>query len=108
MKKYTSSYVFNGPYKTKDIICWDRIFVGSNTLVFGISVCTNANSAFECTQHNCSEMASLSDVTSGQSKNLKKVSKLLERALQITYFILMSVSKKLGQSTVVIHYGSLS
>ena len=36
-------------------------------------------------------MASLSDVTSGQSKNLKKVSKLLERASQITYFILVLI-----------------
>ena len=40
---------------------------------------------------HCSEMASLSDGTSGQSKNLKKVSKLLARASQITYFILVLI-----------------
>ena len=36
---------------------------------------------------HCSEMASLSDWTPGQSNNLKKHSKLLIRAFQITYFI---------------------
>ena len=36
-------------------------------------------------------MASLSDGTSGQSKNLKKVSKLLPRASQITYYILVLI-----------------
>ena len=34
---------------------------------------------------HCSEMAPLSDRTSVQSKNLKKYSKLLTRAFQITY-----------------------
>ena len=38
---------------------------------------------------HCSEMASLSDGTSGQSKNHKKVSKFLAKASQITYFILV-------------------
>ena len=36
-------------------------------------------------------MASLSDWTLGQSKNLKKESKLLKRAFQITYFILILI-----------------
>ena len=37
---------------------------------------------------HCSGMASISDGTSGQSKILKKGSKLLTRAFQIIYFIL--------------------
>ena len=40
---------------------------------------------------HCSEMASLSYWTSGQSKNLKKESKLLTRAFQITFFILILI-----------------
>ena len=40
---------------------------------------------------HCSKMASLSDWTSGQSKNLKKESKLSTRAFQITYFILILI-----------------
>jgi hypothetical protein len=40
---------------------------------------------------HCSEMASLSNWTSGQSKHLKKESKLLTRAFQITYFILILI-----------------
>ena len=40
---------------------------------------------------HCSEMASISDWTSGQSKNLKKESKFLTRAFQITYFILILI-----------------
>ena len=40
---------------------------------------------------HCSEMAPLSDRTSVQSKNLKKYSKLLTRAFQITYFILILI-----------------
>ena len=42
---------------------------------------------------HCSEMASLSNWTSGQSKNLKKESKLLTRAFQITYFILILINR---------------
>ena len=38
-----------------------------------------------------SEIPSFSDWTSGQSKNLKKESKILTRAFQITYFILIWV-----------------
>ena len=40
-----------------------------------------------------SERASLSDWTSGQSKTLKKESKLLTRAFQITYFILILICR---------------
>ena len=47
--------------------------------------------SFHTIAFHCSEMASLSDGTSGQSKNLKKVSKLLARASQITYFILVLI-----------------
>ena len=42
---------------------------------------------------HCSEMASLSDGTSGEYKNLKKVSKLMARASQITYFILVLIHR---------------
>ena len=47
---------------------------------------------------HCSEMASLSDGNSGQSKNLKKVSKLLARASQLTYFVLVLIYRQADKS----------
>ena len=46
-------------------------------------------------------MASRSDWTSGQSKTLKKESKLLTRAFQITYFILIWVYRWIFQKKIV-------
>ena len=51
---------------------------------------------------HCSEIASLSDWTSRQSKNLKKESKLLTRAFQITYFILILVYRWIRFSKKII------
>ena len=42
---------------------------------------------------HCSEMALLSDWTSGQSTNRKKESKLLSNAFQIIYFILILIDR---------------
>ena len=78
---------------TKDRIFWITL-LKNKEMVFkngfkNIQV-MNHNDVRTVIQH-CSEMASLSDLTSGQSKNLKKESKLLTRAFQITYFILILV-----------------